>query len=899
MRLLRLAAGLLVLCLLQSCGGGGGDDDDGGQARFTISLNRSSIAFEMFEGGPTPTQTILASTSGDYDGTLFVGATVEGQGIDPTIQILVNGTSGTIFVNPAGGLAVGTYTGRVIFHACSDQACATHIGGTPIAVSYTVTVKRRTRLEPTSLDFQQQSGTGTSGEVNVQFPDGVSSYTLSVPQTQLDWLSVSSQGAASFTVAARSMPVGTYSAAIAVTSGGSLAALPVTYTVSAPPGGAHGIIIVNPDILSMSTNEGLEFSDTLLVTPPTWNPSALTASVEYNGAPPSSWLTVTPTTGGFAVTASAAALPQGTYDASIFIDTVPMHESISVTALLHVGPGLVAPPTQVITVDSDTTHAQLSGSVRIDNAGGPPVDWTASTTAPWLTLTRAAGETGTDIEYTVDTATVNGWDNFSDHVATIDVASTASSISAIDFDVDVRLRMAEVTGVGPHLLIEGQSSNVIVRGRGFAELAAPLARLRFGNAAAFDAVLINDTELAVDAGALALGPHTVRVSNALNRTLQSRDVRVIAAESYAYKAFALTWERAEGGLVYDAERQSAYASSSVPQNMYRFPVVSASTVAELISQPGGFQIGFTADGAQFVTGGQTEIALLDRDTLAVVPGSQFSTFETFNPTVYGSYPRGDQGLMVSNDSRLWYTGYDSLHLHNKATRRITLAQATPSGVLATPRAMSRNGERIVGVDSNISAGFETYALVYADARDSVLHHRGDPISIFPHIMLSDDGQRVLAGYSTVLGGGLDTVGDVVLPASGSDYDPITAAISPDGTRVYVLTYERSDYNNFTPSHVPRVYVFDSSTPVTAPQTLPVLGYFEFDDYPTCMHSSCSSPTLANITPDGGALLIVSNRNFVVVPTDTALVSATAPGGTQKMQRPSSMKTVPWKLRSSR
>lgn len=901
MGLLRLAAGLLVLCLLQSCGGGGGGGDDGGsQSRFTISLNRTSIAFELFEGegGPTPTQTILATTTGEPEGDLFVGATVEGQGIDPTIQILINGTTATIFVNAAtGGLAVGTYTGRIIFHACSDQACANHIGGTPIPVSYTVTVKRGVRLTPTTLPLQQVSGTGTAGEVNVQLPDGQSTYALSVPQTELDWLSVSSQGAGSFTVAARSMPVGTYNATIRVTSGGSSVDLPVSYAVSEPPGGANGIIIVNPEILSISTNEGLQFSGTLLVTPPSWNPSGLTASVEYNGTPPSNWLTVTSTTGGFAVTASAAALPQGTYDASIFINTVPMYEGTSVTALLHVGPGLVAPATQVITVDSDTTPAQLSGSVRIDNAGGPPVGWTASTTAPWLTLTRAAGQTGTDIEFTVDAAAVNGWDNFSDHVATIDVASTASSISAIDFDLEVRLRMAEVTGVGPHLLIDGQSSLVIVRGRGFAGLASPLARLRFGNAAASGASLINDTELVADAGALALGSHTVRVTNALNRTLQSRNVRVIAAESYAYKAIALSLNQVQGPFFYDAERQNAYVASQLPLNLIRFPVVSASTVAETLTNPGGFQIGLTADGENFVTGGQTSLALLDRDTLEVIPGSEFDTFTTSNPTVYGSFPRGDHGLMVSNDSRLWYSGYDSLHLDSKATRRIALAPDVPGSALVTPRAMSRNGERIVGIDANINPAFDTYALAIVEAKDSVLYHNSDPVPTFPHIMLSDTGDRVLAGYSTVIDAALRKVGDIVLPQSASDYDPLTSAISPDGTLVYVLTYERSDYNNPTPSHRPRVYVFDSSAGTSG--TLAVLGYFEFDDYPSCMMSSCSSPTFANITPDGGALLFVGNRNFVVVPTDTPLVSATAPGGMQKARRESSLKTVPWKVTPSR
>jgi DNA-binding beta-propeller fold protein YncE len=134
---------------------------------------------------------------------------------------------------------------------------------------------------------------------------------------------------------------------------------------------------------------------------------------------------------------------------------------------------------------------------------------------------------------------------------------------------------------------------------------------------------------------------------------------------------------------------------------------------------------------------------------------------------------------------------------------------------------------------------------------------------------------------------LSLVGYVVLPASASGYEPVTSAISPDGTRVYVLTYAIADYIDGPPAFKPRVYVFDSSTAVTSPpQSLPVVGYFEFNDYPSCRVFGCFS-VRGNITADGGALLFVGNRNFVVVPTTATLtpVSSAPPGGLQ---------TIPWK-----
>jgi hypothetical protein len=892
MRLLRTAAGLLALVLLQACGGGGGGGgSSNNNSSFSISLDRTSIAFEAFEGAFAQTQDILATVHGEYDGQLFVGATVEGEGIEPDITLaILSDTQARLTVFAKSGLAAGSYSGRVIFHACADDICTRHVGGTPIAVSYTVTIRHGLQFTPPVLQLTSVSGAGTSADVAVQVPEGATSFALNVPPTQLQWLSVPNQGGSSFTVAASSLPVGNYVGSIQGTSIGSTASLRVEYTVTAPPGGEHGILA--PQSLTLSTSEGAQVSETMLVTPPTWNPTLITEVVTIGT--PVNWLSVTPTAGGYTVTADAAALEQGAYAATIIIKTMPEYESVAVPVTLTVGPGFVQPAITLIEVDSDTTSAQLSGRIRIDVADGPPIDWTASTTAPWLTLTRAAGLTGTDVEFTIDRATFDGWSNFTDHPAIITVAGAASTLTPVACEVDVRLRMAEVTGVGPYLLIEGQSSKVIVRGRGFEHVANPLARLRIDAGGAVSATRVNDTQLAVDVGALALGTHTVRVTNALNRTLQTRNVKVMPVGSYAYKAMPLSTSFVQWPFMYDAERQNAHIQADF-FGLVRFAVTSASTVAEPLPGAGGYRLGQTADGANYVTGDQTHFALLDPGTLAVVPGSDLDTF-ALRPAIYGLYPMGTLGLMVSNDSRLWYDDFHWLHLDTLTTGRVTeLAPGTPGCCLQEPRAMSRNGARIVGIEwSSSPVAFESFPLYYLDTADSVLHYRADPVMAYPQIMLSDDGERVLISYAKVLDAQLQDFGDIVLPPSASAYDPLIAAISPDGTRVYLLTYERTDYNNPTPAHDPRVYVFDSSAPVTAPQTLPVLGYFEFDDYPGCMRSDCFSFTYANITPDGGALLFVGNRNLVVVPTDAGLTAAATAPGNQKTRGASTLRTVRWR-----
>jgi hypothetical protein len=389
--------------------------------------------------------------------------------------------------------------------------------------------------------------------------------------------------------------------------------------------------------------------------------------------------------------------------------------------------------------------------------------------------------------------------------------------------------------------------------------------------------------------------HTVRIANALNRALQTRNVKVIPVASYAYKAMPFSTSIVQWPFLYDAERQNAYIQADL-FGLLRFPVTSASTAAEPLSGAGGFRLGLTADGANYVTGDQTRFALLDPDTLAAVPGSEIDTFDTRDPSIYGLFPMGTLGLIVSNDSRLWYDDFHWLQLDTLTTGRVTeLAPGTPGCCQQEPRAMSRNGARIVGVEwTNPPVAFETFPLYSLDTADSVLHYRADPLRTYPQIMLSDDGERVLVGDAKVLDGQLQDFGDMALPPSASAYDPLVAVISPDGTRVYVLTYEQSDFDNPAPAHDPRVYVFDSSSPATAPQTLPVLGYFEFDDYPGCLMQGCSSSVYGTITPDGGALLFVGNRNLVVVPTDAGLTAAATAPGNNEPRAAAALRTVRWR-----
>jgi DNA-binding beta-propeller fold protein YncE len=110
---------------------------------------------------------------------------------------------------------------------------------------------------------------------------------------------------------------------------------------------------------------------------------------------------------------------------------------------------------------------------------------------------------------------------------------------------------------------------------------------------------------------------------------------------------------------------------------------------------------------------------------------------------------------------------------------------------ATGVAVSRDGERlIIAQDDGVSP---VPALLYMNAADSVIQsNMGGVTSIATVFSISDTVNRLLINNQTLVDGNFNSVGaaDIpVLPVSYT-YIPLRAVVSPDGSRVYVLTSRR-------------------------------------------------------------------------------------------------------------
>jgi hypothetical protein len=123
----------------------------------------------------------------------------------------------------------------------------------------------------------------------------------------------------------------------------------------------------------------------------------------------------------------------------------------------------------------------------------------------------------------------------------------------------------------------------------------------------------------------------------------------------------------------------------------------------------------------------------------------------------------------------------------------------------------------------------------------------------------------------------------------TDWFGVQSAMSRDGTRAYVYTLHYNAIGTYSePSpivHLPRIYVFDTSTPLTTTVDYPVLGYIELADYPACRvtqgPTSCEPYLFSlHLSSDDRTLMVVGDRRLVVAPVPDNLR-----GGVPALQSP--------------
>jgi len=279
----------------------------------TITLSANSLTFSgTATMSAPPFQTVNVTSSAASSVSIATGG---GQWLAASLSSSTTPATITISANQAN-LAAGTYGGVVVITAPGNS-------NSPLAVNVRFVVSQATNLTvaPTDMSFVYMVGGATPASQSLTITANQSA-TVQTSVAGASWVSLSSSSVntpstITVNVSPGSLPVGTYQAAISITSSGaanSPQVVPVTLIIS-----DKGMLASSPSSLTFTTTAGGS------------NPGVqsinLTASAtaQFTLAKSASWLNVsassnsTPAT--LTVSANSSGMPQGVYQGSITISS--------------------------------------------------------------------------------------------------------------------------------------------------------------------------------------------------------------------------------------------------------------------------------------------------------------------------------------------------------------------------------------------------------------------------------------------------------------------------------------------------------------------------------------------------------------------------------------------------
>ncbi len=247
----------------------------------------------------------------------------------------------------------------------SNLPCTCNMGSTPLLF-----------VTPTNLDFGPASVAksfliGNSG-------GGTLTWTVSesIPWLSVSRLSGTGSATVNVTVDRSSLPTGSYSGSIELSSNGGNATVSVTMEVFAEP-----VLGVSPSQLHFSPatpNGGLWI----------WNSGG--GTLQWSIATDQPWLSVAPASGTGNATINVivdrSSLPNGFYSGSIGISSNGGNATVSVTMEVVTGTILGVSPSE-LHFPATTSNSALS----IWNAGAGALYWSISSDQPWLSVVPASG----------------------------------------------------------------------------------------------------------------------------------------------------------------------------------------------------------------------------------------------------------------------------------------------------------------------------------------------------------------------------------------------------------------------------------------------------------------------------------------------------------------------------
>lgn len=402
-----------VLLLLTACsggsggggsgaggGGGGGSSGGGTSGGFRVQLTQSSVSFDLVQGATPTSQTVRATWTGTPPDPLFVGALLQGSGLSQTIPLQLTSSDAAATLTPSAGLAAGQYSGVVQFLVCTDSACTQRVGGSPLNISYTVTVRAPVFDGPPTIALSHTRWTPASPGVTLAVNAAAGSWTATA-SSPIALSQSSGNGAANVVVSvdgARVTGAGIVNGTVTFTSATGTQSSAVTVTVAQPniSIGSLGIRGVN----------GAPLTPAVAAVNVSLNPSAPVA-VNFTASSSDPWLSVSSaastatnvTPGSLQVTAnpSVGPLASGQHGGNVRvrIGTPTDFTNIDVPVSLELTRASFAFAPSPVVLGGRTGRDFVPASFGVSlNTGPNAYLWSATPTTSWMALSPSSGAAG-------------------------------------------------------------------------------------------------------------------------------------------------------------------------------------------------------------------------------------------------------------------------------------------------------------------------------------------------------------------------------------------------------------------------------------------------------------------------------------------------------------------------
>jgi hypothetical protein len=775
-RMVTAALYAAMCCLLAACGGGsdGGtaDDNSPGNVPFVLSVSQSAVQLQHVATQTPQTQLLSITWTGEPPDPIFVSAAVEGRGINPVIPITITETQATVALTANSSLEAGEYSGRVLLLACTDQACQHAVGGSPLAITYQVTVTASSTNPPppppsnlgaftlsantVSFAAVNNSATPSAASIDVVVTkNDAAAVSIEYPvgQQQPAWLDIAQSGSQA-----------NYSITLAINST-NLTPGPYSSTFTVSTRGANGNALQSRNVTVMySVAAGIAFSVGNLSFVSSDRPSIRSLPImvsasnrQWRITSDSNFLTVpTGTMSGSAMltgTVDLAGLEPGMHLALV---TVTNTADASDTAILTVTIQVAAP---TLTVSSDTVvldgdndlSSDLSFSFGANSPSYPyQIDTQTEAGGDWLKSSPYSGVVGSGavtVHLSADTTSLDSGTYSGSVLITVNLGSTVTTkLVPVTLNVEANRLVVSAAGVA-FSMSPAPGRSVLTRN---VKVLSSLSRTDIPWSATSSASWLTATATGLTGGALTL---TADPTGLAADTTQFAMVTVTSSD--------LAVENTQTIRVALSINSTAPADVSFMSGTPLY--IAASPVEPIV---------FTNDGGSTITG------------YNVYTGAVLRTF--------GGVAHG--GAMTFSDDGLFLFVFDTTQLEvvQLDATTGTILHRYPSGALNFQRPyggglayVRPNGYPTLVTPSSRVYDVETQAVYQSSAFSAPLYAYSLAASSDQRFVVTDFGSVYKLTRSSLNGGSFK--GELVFSTSTVEGRQGQACISADGRKVYTAS----------------------------------------------------------------------------------------------------------------